>query len=87
MNDLRSKLSCIARRNAGLSKGGVGLTRRVARPFIGLTSQIACGAWLFICFTSGIDTSYGNVMSNLPATKARIAVERLGMIIYSMPSR
>src|SRR5712671_6766701 len=59
MKDLRSKLSCIARRNAGLSKGGAGLTRRLARPFIGFTSQIACGAWLFTCFTSGITPRTG----------------------------
>jgi len=26
-------------------------------------------------------------MSNLPAMKARIAVERFGMIVYSVPSR
>src|SRR5260370_34798761 len=39
MNDLRSKFSCIARRNTGLSNGDTGLTRRVARPFIGLTSD------------------------------------------------
>ena len=79
MKDLRSKVSCIAQRSTGLSSGGALVTRRLARPFIGLTSQIACGARLCTCLTSGIETSYGKVISNLPATKARIAVERLAM--------
>src|SRR6266851_2871614 len=82
MKDFRSKLSCIARRSTGLSNGGAFVTRRVALPFIGLTSQIACGAWLRTSLTSGIDTSYGKVMSNLPAAKARIAVERLAIIVF-----
>jgi len=37
--------------------------------------------------SSGIVTSVGNVMSNWPAINPRIAVERFGMMVYSMPSR
>jgi hypothetical protein len=36
---------------------------------------------------SGMVTSVGKVMSNLPAMKARIAVERFGMMVNSIPSR
>jgi hypothetical protein len=57
IKDLRSKLSCIARRSTRLSKGGASVIRRVARPFIGFISQIACGAWLRTSFTSGTETS------------------------------
>src|ERR1700704_4239184 len=88
MNALRSMLSATARRISGLSNGGfvrdmMMLVASVAGP----TSQIACGDWSLTSFSNGIDTSYGKVMSNLPATKARIAVDRLGMIVNSMPSR
>ena len=38
-------------------------------------------------FIGGTVTSVGKVMSNFPATKARIAVERFGMMVNSMPSR
>ena len=88
MNDLRSRLSIIARRMSGLSKGGLSrLTIRLVLALPGARSQIACGAWVLMSFNSGIETSNGKVMSNLPAMKARIAVERFGMIVYSMPSR
>ena len=53
----------------------------------GSTTHTAFGAWVLTSFSSGIDTSVGNVMSNLPAMKARMAVERLGMMVNSMPSR
>jgi hypothetical protein len=43
--------------------------------------------WLFTSFSSGSVTLYAKVMSNFPATNANIAVERLRMIVYSMPSR
>jgi hypothetical protein len=36
---------------------------------------------------TGTDRIDVNVMSNLPATKASTMVERLGMIVNSMPSR
>ena len=60
---------------------------RLVVTLVGASSQIAFGACVFMSFISGIETSVGKVMSNLPATKARIAVERFGMIVYSMPSR
>ena len=53
----------------------------------GLNWQIASGDWLPMSFSSGTVTSYGKVMSSLPETKARSAVERFGMIVHSMPSR
>ena len=43
----------------------------------GSTTQTAFGACDFTSFSSGIEISVGNVMSNLPEMKARIAVERL----------
>ena len=60
---------------------------RLVATFIGSITQTAFGACDLTSLSSGIDTSVGKVMSNLPATKARIAVERLVMIVYSMPSR
>ena len=53
----------------------------------GATTQTAFGACCLTSLSSGIVTSVGKVMSNLPATKARIAVERFVMMVYSMPSR
>jgi ABC-type transport system substrate-binding protein len=41
----------------GLSNGGAPVTSRVALPFIGFTSQIACGAWVLTSFNNGIETS------------------------------
>ena len=74
--------------NSGLSKGGLSrLMIRLVLALPGASSQIACGAWFFTSFSIGIDTSNGKVMSNLPAMKESIAVERFGMIVYSMPSR
>jgi len=78
----------MARRIAGLSKGGFSrLTMRLVLTLVGFSSQIACGACAFTSFRSGIVTSVGKVMSNLPAMKARMAVDRLGMMVNSMPSR
>ena len=57
MNALRSKLSAIARRKSGLSKGGT--TRLMIRSrlmFIAVISQIAWGTWLCTSFSSGIVT-------------------------------
>jgi hypothetical protein len=54
---------------------------------VGSTVQIAFGDWDFKSFSSGIVICVGKVMSNLPATKARIAVERFGMMVNSIPSR
>src|SRR5215469_14710458 len=52
---LRSKVKDIARRRSALSKGGLSrLMIRVRLTFVGATSQIACGAWLFISLRIGI---------------------------------
>ena len=88
MNALRSSASAIARRMSGLSNGGdVGLTMRLVVTLVGATTQTAFGACALMSLSSGIVTSVGKVMSNLPAMKASIAVERLGMMVNSMPSR
>ena len=60
---------------------------RLVVTLIGSTTQTAFGAWALTSFSSGIDTSVGKVMSNLPETNPRIAVERFGMMVNSMPSR
>ena len=54
---------------------------------MGEMSQTASGICDFTSLTSGTVISYGKVMSNLPAANAKIAVERLGMIVHSIPSR
>ena len=51
------------------------------------TSQFIPGAWLLISFNSAIGTKPGPVRSNWCAPSARIQVETLRMIVYSMPSR
>ena len=52
---LRSRVSDIARRSSALSKGGLSrLMIRVRLTFVGATSQIACGTWLFMSFRIGI---------------------------------
>jgi hypothetical protein len=63
------------------------LTISVRLPVATVVSQIARGAWLLTSFKSGSETPYGKVMSTFPAVNANILVERLGMIVYSMPSR
>ena len=85
---LRSSVSAMALRMSTLLNGGESrLTMRLVLTLVGATTQTAFGAWLLTSLSSGIDTSVGKVMSNLPAVKARIAVERFGMMVYSMPSR
>ena len=87
MNALRSNVSAIARRISGLSKGGASrLMIRLALAFAGTSSQIACRRLALDILQQGTVTN-GKVMSNLPAIKARIAVDRFGMMVYSMPSR
>ncbi len=72
MNALRSSASTIARRRSALSKGGLSrLTIRLLVALLVRNSQIACGAWLLTSFSSGTVTTKGQVMSNLPETKAR----------------
>ena len=71
-----------------MSNGGEDeLTMILVETLIGSTTHTAFGACVLTSFKSGIDTSVGNVMSNFPATKARMAVDRLVMIVNSMPSR
>ncbi len=78
----------MARRIAGLSKGGASrFTIKLVLWFVGTKSQTAFGASVFIFFISGAVIPNGNVKSNLPAMKARIAVERFGIIVHSIPSR
>jgi hypothetical protein len=58
MNALRSRLSAIARRISGLSKGGTLRLMIMFRLALrGAISQIACGAWLWMSLNSGIATS------------------------------
>ena len=74
----RARLQRLAR--AGVV-GGLVLT------LIGLISQIAVGSCFLMSSIKAGVISVGNVISTLPATKARTAVARLAMIVYSMPSR
>ena len=76
-----------ARRISRLSNGGTGFISRLAATFIGDMSHIAVGIWALMSPTRGTVTSNGKVMSNLPETNDSIAVERLAMMVYSMPSR
>src|SRR4051795_10704007 len=88
MKALRSSDSAIARRMSILSNGGADeLTMILVATLLGSTTQMAFGACDLTSFRSGMLTSVGKAMSNLPATKARMAVERLGMMVNSMPSR
>jgi len=88
MKAWRSRVNASARRKSELSKGGAArLTIRVRGIFHGTTSQIACGAWFWICFISGIDRMPTANRSKFPAAKAMIAVDGFLMIVNSMPSR
>ena len=87
-NALRSMASAIARRSSALSNGGASrFTMRLVLTLVGTSSHTACGTCDCTSLSSGIVTSVGNVMSNLPAMNARIAVERLVMMVNSMASR
>ena len=86
-NALRSSAIATARRTSTSSNGGLGFIRMLAATFIGAVSQIASGRLALMSPTSGTVTSNGKIMSNLFDWKARIAVERLGMMVYSTPSR
>ena len=55
-------------------------------PGLGKT-QVASGRWLMMSFISGTVTLPAIVRSYFRAIKARITVERLREIVYSMPSR
>src|SRR4029078_6310154 len=88
MKALRSSANAIARRTSRLSNGGEDeLTMMLVETLVGSTTQTALGAWDFTSFSKGIVICVGNVMSNLPATNPRIAVERLVMMVNSIPSR
>src|ERR1700716_4615704 len=88
MKLLRSGARAIARRISGWSKGGASrFTIKLVLWFAGSKSQTVFGASLFMFFISGTVIPDGNVRSNLPAMKARIAVERFGIIVHSIPSR
>ena len=88
MKAFRPRVKASARRSSGLSKGGAArLTNSMRGMFHGTTSQIACGAWLWICFISGIDRIPTAKRSKFPAANAMIAVDGFLMIVYSMASR
>src|SRR5215813_12975755 len=88
MKALRSSVKAIALRTSGLSNGGESrLTIRLVLTLVGPISHIAFAAWLLTSFAIGMDQSYGKDISPLWARKARTAVDRLEMIVYSMPSR
>src|SRR4029078_3985790 len=88
MKALRSSANAIARRTSRLSNGGADeLTMMLVETLVGSTTQTALGAWDFTSFSNGIVICVGNVMSNLPATNPRIAVERLVVMVNSIPSR
>ena len=87
MKALRSRLSAIARRSSGSSNGGLSrLMIRLRLTLVGLSSQIACGAWRAKSLVSGTDKP-PKVMSNFPLTNANTAVETFLIIVYSTPSR
>ena len=88
INDLRSRVSAIARRNSRLSKGGADrLTIRLVLTLPAGKTQVASGRWLMMSFISGTVTLPAIVRSYCFAINARITVERLREILYSMPSR
>ena len=87
MKALRSSASAIALRICGLSNGGAAeLTARLVLTLVGLSWQIAFGAWALTSFISGTVTSRSKVMSNSPDTNAKMRVERLSMMRISMAS-
>src|SRR6266481_2478771 len=72
----------------GIVEGwGITVDDQIGVGIRGPSSQIACGAWLLTSLSRGTVTSNGNVMSNLPAINERIAVDRFGITVYSIPSR
>src|SRR5438874_736357 len=85
MNAWRSNASAIARRSSGLLNGaGSGLISRLRPTLVGFISQIACGACSLICRSNGTVTP-PKVMSSLPDTKVRIAVDMFLMIAILYP--
>ena len=78
----------MARRSCGLSKGGAARFMIAVRLVFQLAiSQFIPGASLLISFSSDIGRKPGPVRSNWRAPSARIQVEALRMMVYSMPSR
>jgi hypothetical protein len=71
-----------------LSKGGFSrLMIRLVLTLPGGSSHVASGRCLCRSRVSGIVRVPAKVSSYLPATKARIAVERLRKSVYSIASR
>jgi hypothetical protein len=80
--------SAMALRISGLSNGGASRFRiRLVLLFMPAISHWALGACALTSFSSGMVTANGAVMSKRLLTKPRIAVERDGTIVMSMPSR
>ena len=78
----------MARRSLGSSNGGLSrLTIRFVVTPVERRTHCALGASFLTVFSNGTDTSATKVMSNLPAMKDSMRVERSGMIVKSMPSR
>jgi hypothetical protein len=88
INAWRSIASDIARRSSGLSKGGFSrLIMRLVLTLPGGISHVASGRCFCRSRVNGMVSVPAKVNSYLPATKARIAVERLRKIVYSIASR
>src|SRR2546423_13281502 len=87
MKALGSRLSAIARRRSGLSKGGLPrFTIKLRLMPSGAISQAACGSCRLTSLSSGLVMLYGKLMSNLPAAKARMAVDTFLITADSIPS-
>src|SRR5947209_962409 len=85
---LRSSARAIARRTSRLSNGGASLfTIKLVLWFAGATSHTAFGACSLMFFIRGTVIPNGNVRSNWPATKARMAVERFAIIVPDLATK
>ena len=84
---LRSSASARALRTLASLKGGAdGLMIRLVETPVGASSQMALGACAVTSLSSGTVTSAEKVMSNSPATNARMRVERFSITFHSMAS-
>ena len=84
--DLRMSVR-LGRLDEDKQKGGAeGLMMRLVETPVGASSQMAFGAWAVTSLSSGTDTSAENVMSNSPATNARMRVDRFSITFHSMAS-
>src|ERR1051325_8590674 len=80
IKDLRSRVSATASRTSALSKGG--LVRFIKTPTDSLAApswQTDCGACVLMSLSNGNVTSYGKVMSRLPAILDSIEIGPPGL--------